>query len=371
MAARRHRRKLEVARLEETLHCHSNAVSNVRIENFEMRYYGAEDYRRGVLLRESTVYSGAAQQDTATRRQGYGSRAEEVKDNEIWDTFHHQLVLGLVKGSSAENYGILTTTPTDEATSFAATGSTHVNGISSDVWSAPAGGGLTNELDIYENQLSRPRRRRPRSWTAGASTSQIWTTSSATSTWVCLLLPQAPVPSTRAQRGLSVRGDAREPAGRPRASSIKLNNGYGWVDDPIFVYNNTFFSDAPNTKGLVLFPPGSNTLIPPPRSHCQHEPMIEKYSPWVISLDYDDLYTTASGDFAWWEDWSHSYTTFAAFQGALGQEPRGLSAPARLVNPAAGDSRPLASSPLIRPREGVDLRHQRCLQRVRAGHRGL
>ena len=98
----------------------------------------------------------------------------------------------------------------------------------------------------------------------------------------------------------------------------------------------------------MLFPPGSNTLMTLRNNLiASTSRMIEKYSPWVISLDYDDLYTTASGDFAWWEDWSHSYTTFAAFQGALGQEPRGLSAPAQLVNPAAGDFRPLASSPLI------------------------
>jgi hypothetical protein len=130
------------------------------------------------------------------------------------------------------------------------------------------------------------------------------------------------------------------------ASAIKINSGYSTPIGPLFVYHNTFVTDAPATDAIALLDPGASTFI---RSRnnviAGTRYALYKVNPVVWSGDGDDLYTTDSTRLVSWM--GTRYNTLAAFRTGLGQELGGLSTPPQLVAPASGVFEPAAGSPLI------------------------
>jgi hypothetical protein len=130
------------------------------------------------------------------------------------------------------------------------------------------------------------------------------------------------------------------------ASALKINSGYPTPVGPLLVYHNTFLTESAGTDAIALLQPGESTFIRARNNVVAGTRYaLDKVNTVSWSGDGDDLYTTSTSRFVSWE--GTRYDTFAAFRSGTGQEPNGISAPPALVNPAAGDFRPQASSPLV------------------------
>ena len=136
----------------------------------------------------------------------------------------------------------------------------------------------------------------------------------------------------------------------PDGSAFKFNSGYD-ASGPMFLYHNTGDAVTANINSLTLWEPGSWSII------------ISRNNIWAgtayvlanynttqpLDMDYDDLYTSRSGELVWWErlgDDGH-LRTLAEFRSATGLETHGLSELPGFENPTAGTYRLLAASPLI------------------------
>jgi len=147
-------RTVHAARLEDGFSL--NGVSHIRIENLEIRHYGAGDYGKGVYLRYSSSVAVRRCRIHDVEAAGVwikGGEMNLVEDNEIWDTSIFGWPWGFSKGSSAENTGVLFTDNVGRG-NVVRRNTIHgtFNGIGPCGSSAPAAG-LTSETDVYENLL--------------------------------------------------------------------------------------------------------------------------------------------------------------------------------------------------------------------------
>jgi hypothetical protein len=130
------------------------------------------------------------------------------------------------------------------------------------------------------------------------------------------------------------------------ASALKINSGYSTPIGPLYLYHNTFLTDAPATDAIALLNPGSSTFIRARNNVVAGTHYsIYKVNPVSWDGDGDDLYTTDPTRLVYWQ--GTRYDTLPAYQAALGQEPQGLQAPPQLVAPASGNFTPQAGSPLV------------------------
>jgi hypothetical protein len=130
------------------------------------------------------------------------------------------------------------------------------------------------------------------------------------------------------------------------ASALKINSGYATPIGPLFLYHNTFLTDAPATDAIALLNPGNSTFIRA-RNNVIAGTRYTLYKVNPVSWDGngDDLYTTDPTRLVYWH--GTRYDTLAAYQAALGQEAQGLEAPPLLVSPPSGNFAPQAGSPLV------------------------
>jgi hypothetical protein len=130
------------------------------------------------------------------------------------------------------------------------------------------------------------------------------------------------------------------------ASALKINSGYPTPVGPLFVYHNTFLTEAPGTDAVALLDPGSGTFIRARNNVIAGTHYaLYKLNPIPWDGDGNCLYTTDGSRLVYWQ--GTRYDTLAAYQAAVGQEAAGLSAPPQLVDPAGGDFTPRAESPLV------------------------
>lgn len=130
--------------------------------------------------------------------------------------------------------------------------------------------------------------------------------------------------------------------------SFKLNSGYG-ESGTIFLFHNTCSAELANADGLEIRSPGSwRGLVARNNVWSGTRFAIANANPdQPVDLDFDCLSTTMPDELAWWQGLAERHLrTLPALQAATGQEPHGIHAEPAFADPAAGDYRPGAASPL-------------------------
>lgn len=337
---------VHVARIENGFYLES--VSNVRIENLEIRHYGAGDYGKGVYLwyaSDCVVRASNIHEVGAAGVWIKGGARHRVEDNQIWDSSIFNWPWGFSKGSSAENNAVVLTNDV---------GRGHVirrntihgqfNGMGPCGDTAPVG--FTTETDIYDNLLYQHTddALEPEGYCANV---RIWGNTIRDVHMAFAVAPAAPGPLFIVRNVVWRVGNTRtSQLDGYTASAIKINSGYPEPVGPLFLYHNTLLTDAPSTDAVALLNPGNSTSIRLRNNLVAGTRyVLEKVNPIVWNGDWDDFYTTDPTRLVRWQ--GTRYNTLAAYQAALGQEVNGISAPPQLVNPAGGVFRPALGSPLI------------------------
>ena len=323
--------------------------SFVRVENLEIRHYGASDYGKGVYLRFSSdcaVRSCRIHEVEAAGVWIKGGDRHLVEDNEMWDTSIFGWPWGFTKGSSAENNGVVFTDDVGRG-NVVRRNTIHgtFNGMGP-CGSAPPSAGTTNETDLYDNVLYQHTDDgfEPEGYCANV---RFWNNRISDVHMAFAVAPAAPGPVFLLRNVAWRFGNTRtSQQDGYTASALKINSGFATPIGPLFVYHNTLLTDAPATDALALLNPGNSTFIRARNNVVAGTRYaIYKVNPVQWVGDGDDLYTTDATRLVSWE--GTRYDTLAAFQAALGQETAGLSAPPQLVSPASGNFSPVPGSPLI------------------------
>jgi hypothetical protein len=337
---------LHVARYEDGVVIDGRAF--VRVENLEIRHYGAGDYGKGVYLRyasDSVVRGCRIHEVGAAGVWIKGGERQRVEDNAFWDTSIFGWPWDLTKGSSAENTAVLFS---DDVGRGHVVRRNDVSGFFNGIGpcgSAPPPAGVTNETDVYDNTLARHADDafEPEGYCANV---RLWGNVLRDVHMAFAVAPAAPGP-TWIVRNVAFRvGNTRTSQQDGYiASALKINSGYPTPIGPLLVYHNTFLTDAPATDAVALLDPGASTYVRARNNvFAGTRYALYKVNPVAWSGDGDDLHTTAPGRLVSWM--GVRYDSLAAFQ-ALGQEAQGLSAPPLLVDPEGGDFTPQAASELV------------------------
>jgi hypothetical protein len=323
--------------------------SNVRIENLEIRHYGAGDFGKGVYLRYCT---GCAVRGCSIHEIGAagvwikGGDRNLVEDNHLWDTSIFGWPWDDTKGSSAENNGV---TLTDDVGVGNVIRRNLIHGWFNGVGpcgSLPPPSGLVNETDVYDNVFLQHTddALEPE---GHCSNVRMWNNRIQDVHMAFAVAPAAPGP-TFIVRNVAWRfGNTRTSLQDGfTASALKINSGFATPIGPLFLYHNTFVTDVPGTEALALLNPGASTFIRARNNvFAGTRYVLEKVNPVVLDFDGDDLFTTDTTRFVRWQ--GTAYSTLAALRTATGQELQGLSAAPQLVDPAGGNFQPAAASPLV------------------------
>ncbi|HEX6739207.1 MAG TPA: right-handed parallel beta-helix repeat-containing protein, partial [Vicinamibacteria bacterium] len=340
---------LQVARLENGFHL-TGAARYVRIENVEIRHYGANGFGKGVYLNRIDDAAVRACRIHEVESAGVWVKAGSrhvIEDNLIWDTSIFNWPWDLAKGSTAENDAVKLT---DEI------GRGHVirrnttygtfNGI------GPCGSvgppGITTEVDVHHNNLSQhlDDALEPEGY---CSNVRLFENRIKDVHMAFAVAPASPGPTYILRNVAYNYGNTRaSQTDGYLASALKINSGFSDRVGPVFLFHNTFLTQAPNTDAVALLNPGIASYIVA-RNNVFAGTRYALYKLNTVGLDWfaDDLYTTDPTRYVRWHD-ATLYPNLAAFQAGTGQEmPLGISAPPNLVNPAGGLYQPAAGSPLI------------------------
>jgi hypothetical protein len=324
-------------------------TSFVRIENVEIRHYGSQTFGKGVYLRyanDSAVRNCRIHEVEDAGVWIKGGDRNLVEDNEVWDTSIFNWNWDLVKGSSAEDTAIYFSNEIGRG-NVVRRNVVHgtFNGIAP-CGSLPPGSGFTNETDAYDNVLFQHTDDgfEPEGHCANL---RIWN-NRIEDVHMAFAVAPAVVGPTYILRNVAYRfGNTRtSQQDGYTASALKINSGYPDPIGPLFLYHNTFFTDAPGTDAMSLMDPGVSTFIRARNNviaGTRHA--LEKVNPVSLDWNYDDLYTTDPIRFVRWM--GTTYANLAAFRNGTGQEMQGISAAPGLVDPGAGDFTPGPASPLI------------------------
>lgn len=339
---------MHVARLEDGFYLDS--VANVRIENLEIRHFGSGDYGKGVYLRyasDCVVRASNIHENGAAGVWIKGGDRHRVEDNQIWDTSIFNWPWDLTKGSSAENNAVVLTDDVGRGNVIRRnTIHGQFNGMGPCGSTAPPGGGFTNETDIYENTLYQHTddALEPEGW---CSNVRIWGNTIRDVHMAFAVAPANPGPVFIVRNVAWRMGNTRtSQTDGYTASALKVNSGYPEPVGPLLFFHNTLLTDAPNTDAVALLNPGNSTWIWLRNNLVAGTRyVLDKVNPVSWQGDYNDVYTTDGTRLVRWM--GTRYDTLAAYRAGTGQELNGLSAAPQLVNPAGGDFRPAAGSPLI------------------------
>ncbi len=338
---------MQVARFEDGIVV--DGRSYVRVENLEIRHYGAGDYGKGVYLRysaDSAVRSCRIHEVGSAGIWVKGGDRHVLEDNEIWDSSIFGWPWPLTKGSSAENNAI---TFTDDVGRGHVVRRNNVHGTFNGIGpcgSLPPPAGITTEMDLYDNVLYQHTDDgfEPEGYCANH---RLWNNRVSDVHMAFAVAPAAPGPVYLLRNVAWRFGNTRtSQLDGFTASALKINSGYPTPIGPLFLYHNTFLTDAPGTDALALLNPGNSTFIRARNNvFAGTHYALYKVNPMVWDGNGNDLYTTDSTRLVYWVG-AH-YDTLAAYQAALGQEAQGLSALPLLVSPTSGNFSPLPSSPLV------------------------
>lgn len=339
-------RQIQVARLNEGFVLSGRA--HVRIENLEIRHYGADQYGKGVYLRYSSdcTVSGSRIHDIGMAGVWIkGGERNLIEHNEISDRSIAQWPWSLSKGSSAENDAILFTDDVGRG-NVIRRNTIHgtFNGIGS-CGGSPPPSGFSNETDIYENAFYD--HADDATETEGhCANVRLWNNRVRDSLMAFAIAPAGVGPVWILRNVAYDIGNTRSGLVDGQvASGIKINSGYSTPVGPTFVYHNSFLTTAPATDAIWLMSPGySSGLVSRNNLYSGTDRAFVKDNPIALDLDYDAL-DAGGATLAWWQ--GARYANLAALQAGTGQETHGIEAAPALTAPAQGDFRPTEASALI------------------------
>jgi hypothetical protein len=212
--------------------------------------------------------------------------------------------------------------------------------------SDPPPTGFTTETDVYGNVFSQHTDDavEPEGWCANV---RIWDNRIEDVHMAFAVAPAAPGPTWILRNIAYNIGNTRtSQIDGYTASALKINSGYSTPIGPLFLYHNTFLTEAPGTDATALLDPGESTFIVARNNvFAGTQYALYKVNPVQLDLDWDNLFTTDPARFVKWE--GTSYADLTALQNAEGQELNGLASPPLLADPVHGDFTPRADSPLI------------------------
>jgi parallel beta-helix repeat protein len=339
-------RQVHVARLNEGFNL--AGVNHVRVENLEIRHYGADIYGKGVYLRYSSDCGVAGNRIHDIGSAGVwikGGERNLVEHNEIADTSIANWPWGLTKGGSAENNAVAFTDDVGRGNvirrnAFHGT----FNGIGS-CGSAPPPSGFSNETDIYENTFAD--HADDATETEGyCANVRLWGNRIRDSLMAFAIAPAGTGPVWIVRNVAYDIGNTRSAlVDGQSASGIKINSGYSTPVGPTFVYHNTFLTTAPATDAIWLMSPGySSGMVSRNNVYAGTDRAFVKDNPIALDLDYDAL-DAGGQSLVWWQ--GTRYANLAALQAGTAQELHGIEAAPALAGPADGDFTPAEASALI------------------------
>ncbi len=340
-------RQMHVARLEDGFYL--NGRSHIRIENLEIRHYGSGDYGKGVYLRYSSdcaVRSARIHEIGSAGVWIKGGERNTIEDNEFWDTSIFDWPWPYTKASSAENNAVaLTDNPGRGNVIRRNTIRGFFNGMGP-CGSSPPPTGFTTETDVYDNSFTEHTDDaiEPEGY---CSNVRIWGNHIEDVHMAFAIAPAAPGPTWILRNVAYNFGASRtSQIDGYTASALKINSGYTTPIGPVFLYHNTFLTEAPGTDVLALLNPGESTyLVARNNVFAGTQYALYKVNPVSLDFDWDALHTTDPVRFVKWEGTNHA--DLAALRSAEGQEMSGLQAPPVLTDPAGGDFTPQAGSALV------------------------
>lgn len=321
----------------------------VRIENFDIRYYGTGDYGKGIYLRYSN--------DCIVRNNRFldlgsngvwakGGSRHRIEDNDFSDTSIVNWPWPVTKGSHAENNAIVFTDDVGRGNVIRRNRTNGgFNGIGPCGSAAPAGA-LTTETDVYRNVLRHHNddALEPDGYCANV---RIFENLISDSHMAISVAPTYPGPTWMVRNiGYNIGNTRTSQTDGYGSSFLKVNSGYPERVGPLLMYHNTIYTTAPQTDALYLLDPGvTSSLRSRNNLYAATQYVWEKINSIGIDADYDLLYTTDGTRFVKWL--GTTYVNLTAVRSGLGLEQFGWSAPPQLAAPAGGDFRPLPTSPLI------------------------
>lgn len=340
-------REMHVSRLENGFYL--DGLSHVRIENVEIRHYGAGSYGKGIYLRYS---SDCAVRNSRIHEIGSagvwvkGGERNTVENNEFWDTSIFDWPWPFTKGSSAENNAV---TMTDNPGRGNVIRGNTIHGTFNGIGpcgSSPPPTGFTSETDVYNNVFIEHTDDaiEPEGW---CSNVRIWGNHIEDIHMAFAVAPAAPGPTWLIRNIAYNFGNTRTSLiDGYTASALKINSGYSTPIGPLMLYHNTFFTEAPDTDALALLNPGESTVITARNNVIAGtQYALYKVNPVTLDFDWDALHTTDPVRFVKWE--GTNFDDLADLQTATAQELNGLEAPPLLADPASGDFTPQPTSDLI------------------------
>lgn len=339
-------RQMNVARLDSGFYV--QGASNVRIQNFEMRYYGSDEYGRGVYLRfasQCEVSGSSIHENAGAGVWIKGGERNLVENNDIGDSSIINWPWGLAHDNTGDT-GVYMTDNNGQ-------GNVIRRNLLHDTYDGlhPCGSdapdnAFTSETDVYENTIYRHGDDAIESDGYCANV-RIWNNTISDSLMGVSVAPASPGPVW------IVRNTAYNIGNVPSyliygqiPSAIKINSDYPEAVGPLLVYHNTFLTTVAGVDALTLFDPGYNTeLVSRNNLFAAPNHALTKINTIPLDLDFDDLYSMSAAPLARWYD--TTYASLADLQNGVGEEMHGLSADPALANPGGGDFTPLAGSPLI------------------------
>lgn len=336
---------MQVGRLEQGFVANNRAF--IRIENLEIRYQGASEFGTGVSFRNCSDCAVRTcrihEMNSAGVRVRGGDRVL-IENNDIFDTSIIGWPWSLTRSSTAS----------DAIVFSHEVGRGHVvrrntmhgtfDGMQACGTIAPVAG-VTNETDIHDNVFfDHPDDALEND--AYCANVRVWNNRISNVHMGVSAAPATPGPLWVVRNVVWRSGATRtSQIDGMTASALKINNATPSTIGPIFVYQNTFLTDAPTTNSLSLQNPSTGTFIRA-RNNVIAGTYYALYKPSTVPWDgnWNDLFTTEPTRFVSWQ--GTRYPNLTAFR-AIGQEANGISAPPQLVNPAAGNFDPAVGSPLI------------------------
>lgn len=339
--------EMHVARHENGFYL--NGLSHVRIENIEIRHFGAGSYGKGVYLRYSNDCAVRLCKIYGFQSAGVwlkGGGRNLIEGNEFWDTSIFSWPWGSSKGSSAENNAVSFTDDIGRG-NLVRRNTIHgtFNGIGPCGSAAPPDG-FTSETDIYDNILYQHTDDaiEPEGYCANV---RLWNNHIQDVHMAFAVAPAAPGPVYILRNVVFRFGNTRTSlTDGYTASAIKINSGYPTPIGPLYLYHNTFLTDVPDTNAIALLNPGYSTFIRARNNiFAGTRYALYKVNPVILDWDRDCLYSTDSNRLVSWH--GTTFDTLADFQTATNQELNGIVGEPGLSDPVGGDFTPTRLSLVV------------------------
>jgi parallel beta-helix repeat protein len=340
-------RQLHVARLAAGFTI--DGLSDIRIENFEIRDFGSDEYGKGIYLRyasECSVRGNYIHENLAAGVWLKGGGRHLIENNEIADTSIANWPWAITHESSAQNASILFT---NEIGRGNVVRRNHLHGTYDGLHPCgdnPPPSGFSSETDVYENTIDHDNDDAIES-EGYCSNVRLWGNRISDALMAFAIAPAGTGPVWILRNTAYDLGSTHSAlVDGYTSSAVKINSDYPTAVGPTLLYHNTILTTVAGTDAMVLLTPGAGTRLTS-RNNVYIAPhrALTKVNTIAIDFDYDDLYAPGGPSLVRW--YGTDYATLAAFQAGVGHELHGVSLAPMLANPAQGDFMPTAASGLI------------------------